>query len=199
MFIEYDGEDSGEVDSTTASGFLGWGARKGTGKRKGFCALIRINIRNAFNTTSWDICIEVMMRKKVPDYLLRMIDDYLSVRWVIYAGDKWPLIEEMICGAPQGSRLGPLVWNVMNEDFLPMDLPAGASIVGFADDALVVCTADDVRILDLRINGSLWREKRWLDSRGLKIAPEKTEALLVTDRRSFQYSRIVLGEHEVEW
>ena len=29
--------------------------------------------------------------------------------------------------------------------------------------------------------------------------PEKTEALLVTDMRSFQYPRAVLGEHEVEW
>ena len=31
------------------------------------------------------------------------------------------------------------------------------------------------------------------------MAPEKTEALLVTDRRSFQYSKIVLGEHEILW
>ena len=50
-------------------------ARKGTGKRKGFCALISIEIHNAFNTARWDICIEARMRKKVPDYLLRMIDD----------------------------------------------------------------------------------------------------------------------------
>ena len=59
------------------------------------------------------ICIEAMVRKKVPDYLLRMIDDYLSDRWVIYEGDKWSLKEEMTCGASQGSRVGPLVWNVM--------------------------------------------------------------------------------------
>ena len=44
----------------------------------------------------------------------------------------------------------------------------------------------------------VWRAKRWLDSRGLKMATEKTEVLLVTDRKSFQYPRIVLGEHEVE-
>ena len=31
------------------------------------------------------------------------------------------------------------------------------------------------------------------------MAPERTEALLVTDRRSFQYPKIVLGEHEIEW
>ena len=31
------------------------------------------------------------------------------------------------------------------------------------------------------------------------MAPEKTNAFRGTDRRSFQYLRIVLGEHEVEW
>ena len=58
-------------------------AKRGTGKLKGFCALISIDIRNAFNTVRWKICIEAMVRKKVLDYLLRMIDDYL-----IYEGDK---------------------------------------------------------------------------------------------------------------
>ena len=121
-------------------------ARRGTGKRKGFCALIGIDRRNAFNTALWHICIEALVRKKVPDYLLRIIDDYLSDRWVIYESDKWSLKEEMTCGVPQGSRVSPLVWNAMYDDFLRMDLPAGTNIIGFADDALVVCAADDVRI-----------------------------------------------------
>ena len=75
----------------------------------------------------------------------------------------------------------------MYDDFLRMDLPAGTT------------TADNVGILELRINDSLWRAKRWLGSRGLKMAPEETEALLVTDRISSQYPRIVLGEYEIEW
>ena len=138
------------------------------------------------------------MRKMVPDYLLRMIDDYLSDRWVIYEGDKCSLKEEMKFGAPQGSRVGPLVWNVMYGDFLRMDLPDRTSIIGFADDELVVCAADIVGILQLGINDSMWRAKRWLDSRCLKMASEKTEALLITDRRCFQYPKIALGEHEIE-
>ena len=81
------------------------------------------------------------MRKKVPDYLLQMINDYLNDRWVIYEGDKWSLKEEMTCGAPQGSRVGPLVWNVMYDDFLRMNLPARTSIISFADDALVASKA----------------------------------------------------------
>ena len=91
---------------------------------------------------------------------------FLKKFWRKY---KWSLKEEMTCSAPQGSRVGPLVWNVMYDDFLRMDLPAGTRIVGFADDALVVCVADDVKILEPRINDSLWRAKRWLDSRCLKI------------------------------
>ena len=83
-----------------------------------------------------------MVRKKVPD---KMDND----------NDKWSLKEEMTCGAPQGSRVGPLVWNVMYDDFLRMDLPAGTSIIGFVDDTLIVCAADDVRILEMRINQSL--------------------------------------------
>ena len=228
MFIGYDGETSGEmipqklqghmvrenglsenqfgfrkgrstVDAIQAVVDIATKARRGTGKRKGFSPLITIDIRNAFNTAIWNICIEAMVREKVPDYLLRMIDDYLSDRWVIYEGHKWSLKEKMTCGAPQGWRVGLLVWNVMYDDFLSIDLPAGTSIIGSADDALVVFAADNDGILELRINDTLWRAKRWLDSRGLKMAPEKTKALLVTDRRSFQYPRIVLGEHEIEW
>ena len=58
------------VDAIQAVVNIATNARKGTGKRKGF------DIRNAFNTARWKICIEAIVQKKVPDYLLRMIDDY---------------------------------------------------------------------------------------------------------------------------
>ena len=79
----------------------------------------------------------------------------------------------MTCGDPQVPRAGPLVWNVMYVDFLRMNVLAGTSIIGFADDALVMCAAQDVRILELRINESLGRANRWLHSRGLKMALRK--------------------------
>ena len=67
-----------------------------------------------------------MVWKKVPDYLLRMIDDYLSDRWMIYER---------------------------------------------------VCAAEEVRILELRIDESLWRAKRGMASRGLNMAHEKTDPM----------------------
>ena len=68
----------------------------------------------------------------------------------------------MTCGASQESRVGPLVLGVMHDNFLRFC--TGTSIIGFADDAIVVCAVEDFRIIELRINESLWRAKRWLDS-----------------------------------
>ena len=62
---------------------------------------------------------------------------------------------------------------------------------------LFVCAANDVGILELRINESLQRANRCLASRSLEMAAEKAETWLVTDKRSFRYPKIVLGEHEV--
>ena len=144
------------VDAIQAMVDIATKARKGTSKGKGFCALTSIDIRNAFNTPRWKNCIGKMIQKKARDYLLWMIDDDLRNRWVIYEGEKWSLKEKMTCGAHQGSRVVPLVWNVMYDDFLRINLLVRMSIIGFTDDALVVCTTDEVGILKLRINGSLW-------------------------------------------
>ena len=96
------------------------------------------------------------------------------------------------------SRVRPLVWNFMYDNYLRMDLPAGTSIIGIADGALIVCTTEDVGILGLKINESLsWACIDWI--RGLKKALQMIEALLTMDRRSFQYPKIVFGEHEVVW
>ena len=57
-------KDRSTVDAIQAVVDIATEARRGTGKGKGFYALIIIDIRNAFNTARWNICIVVMVRKK---------------------------------------------------------------------------------------------------------------------------------------
>ena len=91
------------VDAIQAVVYIATKARRETGKPKGFCALISTHTQ----------CVQYhevkhLHRgdgvKKVPDYLLRMIDDYLSDRWVICESDKWSLKDEMTFGAPLNDR-----------------------------------------------------------------------------------------------
>ena len=51
------------VDAIQAVVDIATKQRRGTGKRKGFCALISIDIRNAFNTAMWNSCIKAIVKK----------------------------------------------------------------------------------------------------------------------------------------
>lgn len=173
-------------------------AKTGTGKNKGYCALVTIDIRNAFNSVRWKDVIEALQERQVPEYLLRMIEDYLSERTIIYE-NFFRVEEDMTCGVPQGSRLGPFLWNVMFDGLLRLDLPEDSRLIGYADDTLIVCHSDSVPLLEMKVNETLFRVKRWLDRKHLEMALEKTEAVLVTDKRAFKYPCIYLGDNQIIW
>lgn len=172
-----------------------WEARQ----RGAFCALIGIDIRNAFNSLRWKDINWCLKKRKVPLYLRRMIRDYLSGRKIIFDGEDWVIVDDMTGGAPQGSRIGPFLWNIVYDALLKKRMPTGVVVVGFADDAIIVAIADNIYALKLRIDESLWRVKRWLDSRGLDMAVQKTEAVLVTRRKKFEWPRLEIDGQEVAW
>ena len=169
--------------------------KKKTGKRHGFCAVIALDIRNAFNSARWIDFMRSLIEKGVPEYLLRIVDDYLDERKVVYGN----IEVDMTGGATQGSKMGPDLWDSSYDEFLEMPLPENSVIFGFADDSLLLCWSDDERILEMNVNTSLFLMKRWMDSKGLQLAIQKTEAILVTDRRVFRVPEIVLGTERIEW
>ena len=56
-------KDRSTVDAIQAMLDIVSKARRGTGKRMGFCAFISIDVRNAYNTERWNICIETGVEK----------------------------------------------------------------------------------------------------------------------------------------
>ena len=57
---------------------------------------------------------------------------------LIYDRDDGRKSYAVSAGVPQGSVLGPILWNIMYDGVLRIKLPKGTQIVGFADDIALV-------------------------------------------------------------
>ena len=62
-------------------------AISGSRYTKRMCAVIWLDIRNAFNSARWDHIMESMEQLKVPLYLRRVISSYLTNRTLLYDTD----------------------------------------------------------------------------------------------------------------
>lgn len=116
--------------------------------------------------------------KEITTYLQRIIGDYLSNRKITWIGkDGRKHYRRVERGVPQGSVLGPLLWNIAYDGVLRMSTPADCEIICYADDTLVIAGGkgmeEAVDRAEIVVN-MIPRKIRWMR---LQIAAEKSEAV----------------------
>lgn len=153
---------------------FGKGARK-AGK---YAALVALDIRNAFNSASWQRIDEALERMGTPIYLRAMTRSYLSERTIIVEGKEIPIS----AGVPQGSVLGPLLWCVLYNDVLEMDLGIDAELSCYADDLAVLVAGKTKKKVTGRTNRVTAMVIEKLTQLGLTIATNKTEIVMLSSK-----------------
>ncbi|KAJ8914379.1 hypothetical protein NQ315_017469 [Exocentrus adspersus] len=99
----------------------------------------------------------------------------------------------MTSGVPQGSCLGPLIWNIQYNELCALPLGDGAALIAYADDVCVVCSAKEEDQLIRVVNETLERIVSWMRDAGLELALHKTDAILVKGRRTWQGGQFRIG------
>lgn len=104
-----------------------------------WAALITIDIKNAFNTASWRIIIDRLRALGISQYLIELIYNYFSNRKICIEKK----VMDITQGVPQGSILGPVLWNVLFNTVLDINIPGSGFTMAYADDLALVVTAKD--------------------------------------------------------
>ncbi|KAA5629175.1 hypothetical protein F3G63_35205, partial [Pseudomonas aeruginosa] len=82
---------------------------------------------------------------RVPTGLRNLIEDYLAGRAVVFPERRGWGHKAVSCGVPQGSVLGPLLWDVGFDWVLRGANLRGVQVICYADDTLVTARGDDYR------------------------------------------------------
>jgi len=107
------------------------------------CMAISLDIKNAFNTLPWDRVGDARRERGVRRYLMGVIREYFRDRNLEYVGrDGGRHTRGIRCGVPQGSVLGPLLWDLAYDRVLCLPLPRGNHSICYADNTLVVAVGD---------------------------------------------------------
>lgn len=144
----------------------------------GVVLAVSLDIANAFNSLPWHRIKESLRWHQMPGYLARIMDDYLRDRWVIYTDREGRARRARLHrGVPQGSVLGPLLWDLGYNVVLQTALPPGCSITCYADDTIILAggrTWEEAMTRgEIAVHSTIGSIKK----AGLKVAAQKTEAL----------------------
>lgn len=139
---------------------------------------VSLDIANAFNSLPHGTIREALRYHGVPLYLRRLLADYLQDREVLVEGRDGLRRRCVSCGVPQGSVLGPLLWNIGYDWVLRGTFPASMRVACYADDTLVVAKGRDLRETVRRATVATTLVVSRIRALGLEVALSKTEALM---------------------
>ncbi|CAB0034816.1 unnamed protein product [Trichogramma brassicae] len=178
------------VLNTAGSAISGKRWHRGT---KENCAIITLDVRNAFNSSWLNEILIALGQMKVPAYLLRIVASYSCDKVLEFTTDDGAEIYDVTAGVPQGSVLGPILWNVMYDRILRLKLSEPANIVGFADDIAVTVVAKHLDLVQIYSNETRRLVRAALTNLGLQTADQKTEVV----EEAYGFVKIQLQEYSM--
>ena len=145
--------------------------------KKGFGGAVLMDLSKAFDTINHDLLIAKLHAYGFDKPALRLIRSYLLNRWQRTKINKsFSTWSELIVGVPQGSVLGPLLFNIFINDLF--FIIKGTDICNYADDNTLYTSDMKLDILMKKLECAVKESIDWFENNGMKLNSSKCHLLV---------------------
>ena len=136
-----------------------------------------LDISGAFDNLKWDILFDDLLSLGAGVHSIQVIKSYLENRKAHLTIEKSTSSCVLSKGCPQGSQLGPVLWNVSMDKALKTHITPKIKMVAYADDLVVTAAATALPLAQERLSLVLDRILEWAETRGLNFSSKKSQAM----------------------
>ena len=163
--------------------------------KKGYGAALLMDLSKAFDTINHQLLIAKLHAYGFSKNALRLLNTYLKDRWQrVKVESSFSSWTELICGVPQGSVLGPLLFNIYLNDlfFLLQDI----GVCNFADDTTPYVCGKNLESVLQKLEVNCEKALEWFRYNFMKLNPDKCHLLV----SGFKHERVFIKlENELIW
>lgn len=141
---------------------------------------IAFDISGAFDNLWWPSVLHELSLRECPSSLYELVRSYLSDRKVAIV-EKHASVEKVVTkGCPQGSVLGPSLWNLVFDGLIKsLEDAEDCTPFAYADDILGLVFGNSRRELEARAARVTGQVNLWCRSRKLSLSIAKTQMTLL--------------------
>ena len=169
-------------------------------EKKKVCALLFIDLKSAFDTVDIHLLLKKLDHYGFRGNALKLISSYLQGRkQFIKCGLIESSILDVVCGVPQGSVLGPLLFTLYINDFVSC---SKFESILFADDAALLLADANLKKLKRAVSTEVKQMHNWLITSKLTINLKKTKYMIIANKnvitpKERKKFRITIGKYTI--
>ena len=140
----------------------------------GFAGAILMDLSKAFDTINHELLIAKLEAYGFEQSALETMHSYLSNRWQrTKVNSSFSTWKELLCGVPQGSVLGPILFNIyLNDLFFELD-----NVCNFADDTTLYACDVELRNVLSQLEDNAYTAIIWFENNYMKLNESKCHFL----------------------